>query len=380
MKKNSLPLIMLSSFLKLALLFAMIFWGAGRLDYWQGWAFATLMIGTGVTAYILFKQKPDLIKERLKPGPGMKWWDKIFWVFHFTIYMAILVVGILDGGRFLWTESIPLWGYILSYILYIAGTALIFWSMWVNDYFSSVVRIQKDRGQKVVTGGPYKYVRHPGYVGVILLSLPLAVILGSLWAMIPGALWVLTIVVRTYLEDKTLQKELEGYKEYTKKTRYRLIPGIWILLIALLITNGCSQTPKEPVEWLTYEGPWFDIKYPLNFENANKAWDFEENYDGALFLSKNEDCMLYVFSPLWAAKSNEEDMFSGESLVSEETTDNVTNRIYLNEEMDFVRELEIIEEYDGTVRYMFFYGHFENQDPCRAEYEKFKDSLIQYAD
>jgi len=219
--------LIISSILKLAVLFALVFWGAGRLDYWQGWGFIVLMLGTGLAAFILFKQNPSLLKERLKPGPGMKWWDKIFWVFHMTTYMALIIVGILDGGRFLWTEFIPLWGYIVSYLVYIIGTIIIFWAMWTNNYFSSVVRIQKDRGHKVITGGPYKFVRHPGYVGASLIALPIGPILGSLWAMIPGALWILGLIIRTYLEDKTLQKELEGYKEYTKKTRFRLIPGIW---------------------------------------------------------------------------------------------------------------------------------------------------------
>jgi protein-S-isoprenylcysteine O-methyltransferase Ste14 len=219
--------LVISSILKVASLFILVFWGAGRLDYWQGWGFAIIMLATGITAYILFRKNPDLFKERLKPGPGMKWWDKVFWVFNAVFYIGVIVVGVLDGGRFLWTETIPLWGYILSYLGFVVGATILFWGMWTNEFFSSVVRIQKDRGQKVITGGPYKYVRHPGYVGAIIFMLAIGPILGSLWALIPGGLWVISIIIRTYLEDKTLQKELEGYKEYTKKTKYRLIPGIW---------------------------------------------------------------------------------------------------------------------------------------------------------
>ena len=152
---------------------------------------------------------------------------RIFWAFNILFYLGAIVVGILDGGRFLWTESLPLWTYIVSYILFVIGVAIVFWGMWTNDYFSSVVRIQKDRGQKVITTGPYKIVRHPGYVGASIFMLTIGPILGSLWALIPSGLWVLSIIIRTYLEDTTLQKELDGYKEYTKKTKYRLIPGIW---------------------------------------------------------------------------------------------------------------------------------------------------------
>lgn len=217
----------ISSILKVASFFLLVFWGAGRLDYWQGWGFVILMLITGVIAFILFKNNKDLLKERLKPGPGMKWWDKVFWAFNILLYFGVLGIGIMDGGRFMWTQSIPLWVYIVGYVGYVFGAGIVFWGMWTNNYFSSVVRIQKDRGHKVITGGPYKYVRHPGYVGASIFMLSIGPILGSLWAMIPGGLWVIAVIIRTYLEDKTLQKELEGYKEYTKKTKYRLIPGIW---------------------------------------------------------------------------------------------------------------------------------------------------------
>jgi protein-S-isoprenylcysteine O-methyltransferase Ste14 len=99
--------------------------------------------------------------------------------------------------------------------------------MYINKFFSSVVRIQKDRGHKVIQDGPYKYVRHPGYVGIFFLAPAVPLILGSIWGLIPSGLFIIAIIIRTYLEDKTLHKELEGYKEYAKKVKYRLIPGIW---------------------------------------------------------------------------------------------------------------------------------------------------------
>jgi protein-S-isoprenylcysteine O-methyltransferase Ste14 len=104
---------------------------------------------------------------------------------------------------------------------------LMTWAMAVNNYFSLVVRIQKDRGHTVVTGGPYHYVRHPGYVGGILFQLGTPLLLGSMWALIPAGLTVLLLVVRTALEDRTLLKELEGYQEYAQQTHYRLLPGLW---------------------------------------------------------------------------------------------------------------------------------------------------------
>ncbi|HUV75978.1 MAG TPA: isoprenylcysteine carboxylmethyltransferase family protein [Dehalococcoidales bacterium] len=99
--------------------------------------------------------------------------------------------------------------------------------MWVNRFFSSVVRIQKDRGQEVVQNGPYHSVRHPGYVGGILMAISTSLVLGSLWALIPAGVIFILLVIRTYLEDTTLQKELTGYADYAKKVRFRLLPGIW---------------------------------------------------------------------------------------------------------------------------------------------------------
>ena len=105
--------------------------------------------------------------------------------------------------------------------------ALVTWSMASNRFFSSYVRIQKDRGHVVASGGPYRYVRHPGYVGMLGFGLATPLILGSVWALIPAGLTLVVVVVRTALEDRTLQRELEGYQAYAQRVRYRLVPGLW---------------------------------------------------------------------------------------------------------------------------------------------------------
>ena len=133
----------------------------------------------------------------------------------------------MDSGRFCWTTKFHPSIYIIGYLFYISSIAFFSWAMWINKWFSSTVRIQDDRDQQVVQHGPYKIVRHPGYVGGILMGYGQALVFGSLWALIPAGVVMLLFVVRTYLEDKTLQNELDGYTEYTKKTRYRLIPFIW---------------------------------------------------------------------------------------------------------------------------------------------------------
>jgi protein-S-isoprenylcysteine O-methyltransferase Ste14 len=121
---------------------------------------------------------------------------------------------------------LPLVVYVISYIAFIFSIYLYSWAMWVNTWFSSTVRIQTDRAQEVVQDGPYRYVRHPGYVAGILMAISTSLILGSLWGLIPAVFVVILLVIRTYLEDITLQKELPGYFDYVKKVRYRLVPGL----------------------------------------------------------------------------------------------------------------------------------------------------------
>lgn len=219
--------IVLKGVFALLFILALMFLLAGRWDYWQGWVFSGVCVFLVMVEIILFKDKTELAEERVKPGPGTKSWDKIFWVFHVLIYLVIFIGAPLDAGRLRWSEQIPAYIYVIGYIAFLFSIFIFMWAMWVNKWFSSVVRIQKDRGQKVVQTGPYKIVRHPGYVGGILLGITMPLVLGSLWGLIPGGIIAILLVIRTYLEDLTLQKELSGYTDYVKKIRYRLLPGIW---------------------------------------------------------------------------------------------------------------------------------------------------------
>jgi len=214
-------------FIKLAVFLVLIFVAAGRLDYWQGWILAGIILIYSVVAFFLFADTPDLAKERMKPGPGTKWWDKIFWVFFGIFSLATIFVPVLDSGRFYWTPPMPGMVYILAYLAYLLSNAISLWAMRENRFFSSVVRIQEDRGQVVISSGPYQFVRHPGYVGGIILYLALPLTLGSLIGLIPAASSIVILVIRTYLEDITLQKELPGYQEYAMKVKHRLLPGVW---------------------------------------------------------------------------------------------------------------------------------------------------------
>jgi len=208
-----------------ALIMVITFMGAGRINYWQGWIYNGLNLIFLLLSYFLLPR--ELIEERLKPKEGMKKWDKIYYIISIPIYFVILIISILDGGRFGWEPQIPILVVIIGVVVYTIGQIIILWAKKVNKFFSSVVRIQKDRDQTVCKYGPYRLVRHPGYLGGLLYIIVTPFVLGSFWGLIPTVIAVILLFIRTYLEDKTLQNELEGYMDYANEVRYRLLPGIW---------------------------------------------------------------------------------------------------------------------------------------------------------
>lgn len=209
------------------LLIAASFIIIGRSDYWQGWVFSIVSFTIIVVTSVVFSKKTDLLRERDKFVREGKWWDKIFAALLILSYLILVGVAFLDAGRFHWSAELPVFSYIICYIVYVLSYFIIFWAMWVNKFFSSVVRIQTERGHEVIQSGPYRLVRHPGYTGLILLVVSTSLVLGSLWALVPAGVMVGLLVIRTYLEDEMLQKELAGYAEYAEKVKYRLLPGAW---------------------------------------------------------------------------------------------------------------------------------------------------------
>lgn len=212
---------------RLAIVFAAMFLAAGRADYWQGWVLAGIVLVYTVVSAIAFRSKADLISERMRPGPGVKWWDRIFYALHLPLIIIMFFLAALDGGRYNWSPPLPGWAYAVAIVLLLLGLWLISWAMWTNRFFSTMVRIQTDRGHHVVRQGPYRYVRHPGYLSGPPTLVGMCLLLGSVWALIPAVIDLAILVVRTYLEDTTLQRELPGYAEYAKEVRYRLLPGVW---------------------------------------------------------------------------------------------------------------------------------------------------------
>lgn len=225
-REDVFPLVLKGIF-GIGLTMLLVFVLAGRWDYWQGWGFCAAIVILTTAIIVMFSDKMDLLRERMNPGPGTKWWDKILSYIFGHLWLIIICLGILDAGRYRWTVKLPIIVYILSYIIFIFSISLFLWAMYVNRFFSSVVRIQKERGHELVTDGPYRYIRHPGYVGSILGALSVSLMLGSLWDLVPCSIFVLIMLLRTFLEDRTLKNELPGYTEYSKKVKYRLIPKIW---------------------------------------------------------------------------------------------------------------------------------------------------------
>lgn len=208
-------------FLSLA---AILFISSGRLD-WM-WAWVYLGVGVGILAINVLVMSPELIAERGEIKENTKAWDRLLGILIGVLTLGGLVVIGLDA-RFGWSPRLG-WAIQLSGLVFLAlGQGLFSWAMASNKFFSGAVRIQMDRDHTVATGGPYRYVRHPGYVGYITSWLATSLALGSLWGLIPAGLVMCLMVVRTALEDKTLHEELDGYKDYAQRVRYRLLPGIW---------------------------------------------------------------------------------------------------------------------------------------------------------
>jgi protein-S-isoprenylcysteine O-methyltransferase Ste14 len=211
----------------LVILGLLLFVPANRLNWVEAWAFI-LSFGAFLAAYggwALMKD-PAQLRERSQVGPNVKTWDKVILAIYTALLPALLIVSALDAGRFL-SAPVPPTVEAAGWIGLAAAGTLIFWVTTVNTYLSRQARIQSDRGQTVIAAGPYRFVRHPMYAGIILLFVCLPLALGSGWGLAPGAAIGILFVLRTHLEDSMLRRELAGYEDYARRVHYRLVPGIW---------------------------------------------------------------------------------------------------------------------------------------------------------
>ena len=197
--------------------------------WWEAWVYALgNILGFVISRYLANRCNPGLLAERGKflKHDNTEHWDKLLApLLALCGGMLPLTVGLeAQLGQ---VVSFPLWVHLLAIALFLIGMVLASWALITNSYFSGTVRIQNDRGQKVINSGPYRWMRHPGYTGALLTYIATPFFLDSVWAFLPAAFLLVILVVRTSLEDRTLLEKLEGYREYTREVRFRLLPGIW---------------------------------------------------------------------------------------------------------------------------------------------------------
>jgi len=226
-RRRSVASIFLRILVAIAILAAVLFLSAGRLDWPAAWAFLiayfAYLFAFGVWGT---RKDPALMRERSRVGANVKSWDKVIMGLYSALLFAMFVIAGLDVGRFRWSATPP-GVQVVGWLGMVLAGAIVWWTMSVNTYLSRMVRIQEERKHSVVTAGPYRFVRHPMYVGVILIVACVPAALGSWWAAAVGGAIGILFIVRTALEDRTLQEELSGYREYAGQVRYRLLPGVW---------------------------------------------------------------------------------------------------------------------------------------------------------
>jgi len=202
----------------------------GDFGWWQAWIYSLLIVVAGIGGRMWAERRhPGLLAERqdLEKMKDAKAWDKVLApLMALSLGYPLVIVAGLDH-RLGWSPVFPPWLIAPGVILVLIGYAFATWALAENRFFSSVVRIQTERGHVVCSSGPYRVVRHPGYAGNILALPGIVLALGSVWTLVPAALAVIIAVLRTALEDRTLQEELPGYADYARHVRYRLIPGVY---------------------------------------------------------------------------------------------------------------------------------------------------------
>jgi len=199
---------------------------AGRLDWGWGWAYLAIYLASTLVNAWFLRRDPELVAERGQPG-RMPAWDKALGgLWSLAQFVLLPLVAGLDE-RFAWTGPVDVAGHVAGVLVFAAGLALFGWAMIANAYFSTVARVQPERGQAVCREGPYRFVRHPGYVGAILQSIGSPFLLGSMWALLPAAAAAVLMGARTSFEDRMLMADLPGYEEYARDVRQRLLPGVW---------------------------------------------------------------------------------------------------------------------------------------------------------
>ncbi|MES2055200.1 MAG: isoprenylcysteine carboxylmethyltransferase family protein [Pseudomonadota bacterium] len=208
-------------------LLALVFAPAGGLDWWPGWIFiAVLVVTFALSVGVIARINPVIFRARSRFQPGTKAWDKALLAVILPAMVAIIPLATFDAGRMHWS-TVPMPLILLGYAALVGGIAGTSWAQAVNPFFEPGVRIQSERHQRVIDSGPYRLVRHPGYVAALLIFWGMPFALGSYWAAIPATLASTLLVLRTIWEDRLLRDGLPGYADYARRVQSRLLPGIW---------------------------------------------------------------------------------------------------------------------------------------------------------
>lgn len=221
------PKAILASYVGVLVFAGFVFMGAGKLAYWQGLLYVGLaLIGTTVS-HVLTPARSDLTARRAREAGAGQAWDKRLLGLLFVINIATFVIAGMDSGRFGWSGSVPLGVTVAGAVIMLAGQTLFALAKRENAFFTSTVQIEAERGHTVCDTGPYRFVRHPGYLGMLVSLLAFPLVMNSYWAFIPAALAAAVLMARTVREDRFLRHELAGYAAYAGKTRWRLVPGVF---------------------------------------------------------------------------------------------------------------------------------------------------------
>lgn len=218
---------LIKAFITILIFSAILFLCAGKINYFQGWIFLTTNLITALMNFWAIRNDTELMTERSKIGQGTKSWDKLILALSGLTYLTSVAISGFDSGRYQWSPNFHWSIYVLGIALTLIGQVIFLKARKENKFFSSVVRIQTDRGHVVCDTGVYRIVRHPGYSGMTISLAALPLITGSLLSIIPIIIAIILLFMRTYFEDEVLKKELSGYNEYAQKTKQRLIPKIW---------------------------------------------------------------------------------------------------------------------------------------------------------
>jgi protein-S-isoprenylcysteine O-methyltransferase Ste14 len=225
-KRPGLVRSFLIGFATSVVLVAVVLVSAGRLTVWEAWVYAGISLALNLGQRTILSRNPELARERAKAGARAQPWDKAL----LGILLVLTLVTLVTAGlqfRYSGSPSLSFTWFIAGLMLNLAGAVLFLLALRENRFFSAVVRIQTDRGHAVCTTGPYRIVRHPGNLGMIMGTIGVPLVFQSTWSLVPAGLCVVVLVVRTHLEDVLLTNELDGYRDYRQRTRFRLVPGLW---------------------------------------------------------------------------------------------------------------------------------------------------------